>query len=231
MEIDKNALPDPTLAPRKSTFSFVADPNHYRMIEVPLYRTGTIEGAVYRKNAQEALSGVGGIRLILTGEDDKSETLRTFSDGSFYTYGITPGKYTLSIDPQQLSYIGMDSNPNSINIEIKAVPDGDYLEGLNFELVTGEREPEKPKTPEMLPEKVTQVNTAISTFIKAQQYLNESNFEAALEAIVESLGTVTSGEALLLKGTIYLEMGKRELAKEYMDDAQKLERDNLAPIE
>lgn len=147
MEIDKNALPDPTLAPRKTAFSFVADPNHYRMIEVPLYRTGTIEGTVYGENEQNALIGIGGIRLILSGENDKSETLRTFNDGSFYTYGISPGKYTLRVDPKQLNYIGKESSPSSLSFEILPIADGDYIEALNFDLTIAKKQPAENQKP------------------------------------------------------------------------------------
>lgn len=227
MEIDKNALPDPTLAPRKSTFSFVADPNHYRMIEVPLYRTGTIEGTVYRENEQKAQNGVGGLRLLLTGEDEKTETIRTFNDGSFYTYGITPGRYTLQVDPQQLNYIGMDSKPGIKELEIKAIPDGDYIEGLDFLLIEAEEKPEipeeskKPTIPILQQESLIQINMAISNFFLAQKYFYEVDLEAALEAIDASLAAVKTGQALILKGTIYLKMGMNELGKEYLEEAEK----------
>ncbi|MFC5193167.1 hypothetical protein ACFPIK_15455 [Algoriphagus aquatilis] len=136
LEVDINALPDPTLAPKEKVFGFVAEPNRYKVIEIPLYRTGTMEGTVLIDRGS-GVQGVGGLRLMVQREGDPEplETIRTFSDGSFYAIGLLPGKYKLVIDPKQLEFLKAKANPEVLEFEIKALADGDYLEGLEILLV------------------------------------------------------------------------------------------------
>ncbi len=135
MDIDVAALPNPNLAPKTKSLSFVAEPNRLREIDIPLYQTGTIDGTVFLSK-NESLQGLGGLRLELfrEGETEPVEILRTFSDGGFYSYGLLPGNYTLRVDPKQLEFMRVDSNPSEIGFEIKALADGDYLEGLDMVL-------------------------------------------------------------------------------------------------
>lgn len=136
LDVDINALPNPNLAPKQKSFVFVAEPNRFRSIDIPLYQTGIIEGYVYldRSGKQE---GLGGLRLILEkdgAEVESNEVLRTFSDGGFYAFGLLPGKYKISIDTKQLDFMKAVSDPESIEFEIRALADGDYHENLNFVL-------------------------------------------------------------------------------------------------
>lgn len=79
----------------------------------------------------------------------------------------------------------------------------------------------------MSDKEVTQINKAISMYLKAQRFISESNLDAALEAINASMEAVTTGKALMLKATIYEIMGKNDLAREYMDQADKKNTDQL----
>jgi len=135
MEVDIQALPDPTLAPKEKVFGFVAEPNRFKAIDIPLYRTGIIDGTVLRETSG-GLQGVGGLRLSLQriGDAEPLEAIRTFSDGGYYAFGLLPGKYTLTIDPKQLEFMKVTSNPGVLEFEIKALVDGDYLEKLDFKL-------------------------------------------------------------------------------------------------
>lgn len=138
LDVDMAALPNPNLAPKLKSFSFVAEPNRLRLIDIPLYQTGIIDGTILiEKNGTQ--QGQGGLRLILQKQGDEEEIqIRTFSDGGFYSYGLLPGKYTLIVDPKQLDFMQVESNPAVLEFEIKALSDGDYLEGLTLVL--------KPKT-------------------------------------------------------------------------------------
>ncbi len=138
LDVDINALPNPNLAPKLKSVVFVAEPNRFRSIDIPLYQTGIIEGFIFLDRAGKQ-EGLGGLRLILEkdGEEVESkEVLRTFSDGGFYAYGLLPGKYTLRIDPKQLDFMRAVSDPAVIEFEIRALSDGDYHENLNFVLRT-----------------------------------------------------------------------------------------------
>jgi hypothetical protein len=136
LDVDVNALPNPNLAPKLKSFVFVAEPNRFRLIDIPLYQTGLIDGLVLlQKEGQQV--AVGGLRLLLEKEgndgEDK-EIIRTFSDGSFYAFGLLPGKYNLSIDPQQLEFMGVEASPAFIDFEVRALAEGDFIENLTFEL-------------------------------------------------------------------------------------------------
>jgi hypothetical protein len=136
LEVDIQALPDPTLAPKEKVFGFVAEPNRFKSIDIPLYRTGIIEGAVLIQRAGGE-QGVGGLRLTIQREGDPPlETIRTFSDGAYYAFGLLPGKYTLTVDPKQWEFMKAKATPEVLEFEIKALADGDYLEGLNVVLKT-----------------------------------------------------------------------------------------------
>lgn len=136
LDIDIAALPNPNLAPKLKSFSFVAEPNRFREIDIPLYQTGIIDGFVLlEKNGEK--QGQGGLRLelIREGETEPLEIIRTFSDGSFYSYGLLPGKYRMKVDSKQLEFMQVNSSPSELEFEIKALADGDYLEGLTLVLV------------------------------------------------------------------------------------------------
>lgn len=135
LDVDIAALPNPNLAPKLKSFSFVAEPNRFRQIDIPLYQTGIIDGFVLLENNGEK-QGQGGLRLELMrdGDTEPVEIIRTFSDGSFYSYGLLPGKYRLRVDSKQLEFMQVNSNPAELEFEIKALADGDYLEGLTLEL-------------------------------------------------------------------------------------------------
>lgn len=132
LEVNINDLPDPTLAPKEKVFGFLADPNRFKPIDIPLYRTGIIEGSILREIEGE-LQGVAGLRITLhrRGDEEPLETIRTFSDGSYYAFGLLPGIYTLEIDPKQLEFMDVYANPSKVEFEIKALAEGDYLEGID----------------------------------------------------------------------------------------------------
>ena len=58
----------------------------------------------------------------------------TESDGYYSYLGLTPGKFTARIDPEQLKKLKMVSVPESIPINIAPSRDGTILDGLDFHL-------------------------------------------------------------------------------------------------
>jgi cell division protein FtsN len=135
-EIIQSALPNPTVAPAFSQFSFVADPNRYKRIEIPFYKTGVIDGKVILVRDSTS-DGIGGIRLLLK-RTDKSyeETIRTFTDGGYYAMNLMPGTYTLEPDSVQLGFLAAKSRPDKLEFEIKVVSGGDYITNPDIMLVS-----------------------------------------------------------------------------------------------
>ncbi len=141
IEINKGALSNPLLVPNIENFSIVTDPNQYKTIEIPFYQSGVLSGLVERKR-DSTREGLSGVRLYLESNYEDSsnrnphrEEIRTFSDGSFYTYEVPPGKYNLFIDPNQLEFLKVNSQPDTLQLEVQSLAQGDFIEGLNFTVV------------------------------------------------------------------------------------------------
>ncbi|MEX0889944.1 MAG: carboxypeptidase-like regulatory domain-containing protein, partial [Balneolaceae bacterium] len=137
LSVNKSAFHNPLLVPVTERFSIVTDPNQYKIIDIPLYTSGVIEGKVLRLVDGTRLP-LSGARLFLRNIDvesdfsDFEQELRTFSDGSFYSYEIPPGTYEIQIDPQQLELLNMEAE--TVEFTVESLAEGDYLENLDITL-------------------------------------------------------------------------------------------------
>jgi len=140
LEINKNVLKDPLLVPALESFSLVTDPNRYKQIDIPMYMSGVLEGMVLREVNGNRV-GVGGLRIQITGKSAGNnkelyrDEIRTFSDGSFYTFELPPGRYEVEADSTQLDFLGVEARPEKLEFEVEAKADGDIIEGLEILLV------------------------------------------------------------------------------------------------
>lgn len=136
MEMNKSAVFNPMLVPGINQFGLITDPNRFKKVEIPFNMSGVIEGIVERRHSEGRVNGVAGLKLIINRTDgDYNDEIRTFSDGSFYAYEIPPGNYELMVDQGNLDKLRTKSIPDTLNFEVKAIPEGDFVEGLNFMLV------------------------------------------------------------------------------------------------
>lgn len=70
--------------------------------------------------------------------------MRTFADGTFYMMDIPPGEYQLFLDEAQLGFLG--AHPvEPLNIQLRALAEGDYLEGTEIVLQVDESRNEQEK--------------------------------------------------------------------------------------
>lgn len=151
MSVNKSVINNPLLVPDLDRFSLVTDPNQYKLIEIPFYMSGIVDGRVNRVRYGKK-EGIGGIRLYLNqvniaeGAERFSEELRTFSDGSFYSYEIPPGDYEIEVDPSQLEFLGVETEKEKLTFTLRALAEGDFVEGLEINLVPeGEQRDEEQK--------------------------------------------------------------------------------------
>jgi len=143
LKVDRSAIPNPLYVPVNDKFSFIADPNQFKTIEIPFYPSGVIEGMVSKTVDGETI-GVGGLRLTVRGTNNEFEkTIRTFRDGTFYSLDIPPGVYSLTVDAAQLEFLNAKQTevPHLFTIEAKA--DGDYLDDLKIILISKDKEPDR----------------------------------------------------------------------------------------
>jgi hypothetical protein len=139
LSVNRNAISDPTLVPIKDNFSFVTDPNRYKRIEIPFYRGGIAEGTAYIEREGQK-SGQAGLRLKVRKKGDESEkTIRTFGDGGFYITDLSPGYYTISVDPSHLELLNLHQVKQA-EFEIKVRAEGDYIETL--EIIVKQEQPD-----------------------------------------------------------------------------------------
>lgn len=139
LSINKNALVNPMLMPAVEQLSAVTDPNQFKVINIPLYMSGIIEGQVVREE-EGITTPVGGARLKLRNLSEEGpfqdfeQEIRTFTDGGFYAYEVPPGPYELQVAQSQLDATGLQMDPGPLKFEVQSTEQGDFVEGLRLRL-------------------------------------------------------------------------------------------------
>lgn len=136
IEILTDRIKNPHLIPEFTEFSFVTDPNGFKKIDIPLLMSGEVDGSVRLDESISGATTVNGLRVVLHNlEHSTRDYLTTFSDGSFYKLGVRPGSYRIYPDSVQTAILGLISDPPYYEITLMARADGDYAEGLDFQLM------------------------------------------------------------------------------------------------
>lgn len=132
VELDKNSFDNIGWQLRKSTMNVVIEPNHFKLIEVPVAVVGEVSGTVYTQNNK----GINGLGRVIVNFYNADSTLVgrtvTESDGYFSFVGLVPGTYAVEIDGAQLLRLNMSSFPIKLPVTIKLNRDGDIIDGLKF---------------------------------------------------------------------------------------------------
>lgn len=134
IEIDKNSFDNIAWKVENPSIRVIAEPNHFKLIEVPVSVFGEASGNVTLLN-DKMNKGIG--RVIINIYNEKSEfVVRTLSepDGYFSYIGLIPGKYYASIDTEQLKKLKIKSLTEKISFSIKPTRDGDLISNLNFSI-------------------------------------------------------------------------------------------------
>ena len=118
IKIREESIKNPLLIPKKKEFSFETEPNTFREINIPFYEAGEVSGKVIRKIPQKDIP-IAGLKVqIINILTEESNTISTFSDGTFYYFGLLPGKYKLVLNKEQLSAINATLESNEFFFEI-----------------------------------------------------------------------------------------------------------------
>lgn len=226
LEVNRNAIPNPMLVPAVDKFSFIADPNQYKRIEIPFYRSGVIDGSVSLLRDGQ-VDGQGGIRLFIKGKDNNfNETVRTFYGGGFYAMDIPPGKYTIEVDPSQLAFLGMVHYDGIREFEIRSLADGDFVEDLDILLVPEGQEFVPVTARSLLEEQLfvelkDELRASIRHYVAAQSLVYRGDYRQALREIDTSLRVFENDYAIALKGTILYLLGDRNEAMRWWREANR----------
>lgn len=132
--VARSSISNPLWIPRDEEFSFVAEPNVFKKVEIPFYVAGVIEGQIARlRNGRR--EAVPGLDVIVRGTDrDYRKKIDVFNQGDFYDYQIPPGEYVVHVDSTQLAKLNVRSEPRSREFSIAHTAEGDYVGGLEFTL-------------------------------------------------------------------------------------------------
>jgi hypothetical protein len=170
--------------PKYQTCSVMVDANSFNEVNIPISVAGQIGGYV-RLVTKDGPEGQGGIKLRIRDRfgDQKQlkmpEDFLSYSTGEFYNIGLTPGKYQIYPDPEQMKRLQLISDPPMLNFELHNSPDGDIIDTLNFLLrIQG--------SPDTMTSPSTKVKSP--TTISTHADLKEISLGVAADKILEKLG-------------------------------------------
>ena len=133
IEVDKQSFDNIAWQIRNETISVDIEPNHFKLIEIPVAVMGEVAGSVVLKNNNTS-KGIG--RIIINISNAKTgktvAKILTEADGYFSFIGLPPGKYKAAIDEAQLHKLNMVITANNIAFNIKKTKEGDIVDGLEF---------------------------------------------------------------------------------------------------
>ncbi len=133
-EMDENSFDNVAWKLRKKAMSIAADPNMFKLIEIPVSVVGEVTGMVYRKKGSDQ-EGIG--RIIVNIFDSKGNLAgRTLSepDGYYSFLGLAPGDFTVSVDSDQARKLDLAATPGKTAFTIHPNIEGDVVDGMDFVL-------------------------------------------------------------------------------------------------
>ncbi len=246
MELNKGAIRNPMLVPEFEKFGLITDPNRFKKVEIPFYMSGVVEGTVERFFENGRKSGIAGLKVLITSIDgDFSKEIRTFSDGSFYSFEIPPGKYKLSIDQSQLDILDSKIRDSLPNFEVRSIPEGDFIEGLNIALVPKDFDQldleivpdttimadirQLDEIIQLQEEYDENIDRTLRLIIQAQTAFYNRDIDRALSLVNESLSLFETAQGYALKGSLYYLKGDKVEAQKNWDLAVEFNPDIFIP--
>ena len=136
--VEESEIKNPLLINLVDNFSFISDPNVYKLINVPLSYSGAVSGLIEQQYDDEKF-GRGGLSVILENVLDSSTTeVHSFSDGSYYFQNVIPGNYSITIDSTQLNILDVNAAPDTIGLSLQ--PSGEFIVLRNNNFVLNSRQ-------------------------------------------------------------------------------------------
>ncbi len=137
MTLEPQFLDNPLWVPKFSTFSAISEPNRFRQIEVPIIVGGIIRGRVTYAVGDQMVSAEN-LTITIAAESGDREgfprTATSFSTGEFEFLALQPGRYIVSLNAGQVAQLGYRQTEISRTVEIRALPDGDQVNNIDFGL-------------------------------------------------------------------------------------------------
>jgi hypothetical protein len=134
VDLDKNSFDNIAWQIKNPSIRVVAEPNHFKLIEVPVSVFGEASGNITLTN-EEGQKGIG--RIIVNIYNSKKvfvAKVLSESDGYISYLGLVPGKYYASVDEGQLKKLDLKSTIEKIPFTILPNKEGDVFSNLHFHL-------------------------------------------------------------------------------------------------
>ncbi len=158
VELDQNSFYNIAWKLPFTTLDIMVDPNIVKEVDIPVKILGEAAGFIRTERGGE-IFGLG--RITVDYFNSRNEIIKSVlseNDGYFSYFGLVPGDYYVRIDTAQLAGLDFVSVPDLIPFSIKAVIEGDIVDGLDFLLskvstdtVLCEKEKEEVLTGEKIP--------------------------------------------------------------------------------
>lgn len=137
VNVDKKSILNPLWIPTSMEYSFIADPNVYKPVNVPCYAAGVVEGAI-KLNTGLISIPQSRVQLHLVAKDTTASSFHeiypVFNDGSFYMMAVPPGDYVMYVDSVQQNVLDVvQSKP--IEVSVKRTGEGDFVGNIELEIV------------------------------------------------------------------------------------------------
>jgi hypothetical protein len=137
IQLDPNSFDNISWRLNDKSISIAAEPNHYRLIEVPISVVAEASGTVYMNDGSGQKAYAGMIVEILDSKGVFVAKTLTEEDGYYSFFGLAPGKYLARPNTAQLQLLNLKTAAD-ISFNIKMSIDGDIVDALNFELQSKE---------------------------------------------------------------------------------------------
>ncbi|MCE1164010.1 MAG: carboxypeptidase-like regulatory domain-containing protein [Bacteroidetes bacterium] len=132
LELSPVSFDNPLYRPKYKTFGVEVDPNRFKVVPVPVYAAGIINGSV-GISGEQAGKHVSMLKILLESVDGKIKMeTRTFSDGEFIFDNVPPGKYRIYPSPDELNGRSLETTDEIKFVEIKQSEDGDTIDNVSF---------------------------------------------------------------------------------------------------
>jgi hypothetical protein len=145
LEVDSRSFDNLSWRVKNKTIAVETDPNHVKLIEVPVAVISEASGYVYIKTPN-ALKGLS--RMIINfyaGDTSLVGRTLTEQDGFFSFMGLTPGSYTATLDTAQLHLLNFEAAPLSLSFTIAKSEEGVIADGFQFTVISHENQEEEIK--------------------------------------------------------------------------------------
>ncbi len=138
--IPQQTLENPNWVAKYQSISTIAEPNAYKIIDIPFVDGGIISGSVVLLIGDKT-EPVGGITVVIEELFDGNNITRyenktfTFSTGRYDFLNVPPGKYKVTLLNTDLDQLKCMSVIGEHIIEIISQPEGHVLENIDFGLI------------------------------------------------------------------------------------------------